>query len=133
LALLLLLPSGVAGYYFYQGRRAAVVPSYSDLRKNWPTPSQANSPPPLNTLPAHTASSTPSAVSSLPATATLKERQFAKQKETYQARYNDAMDELTQVTMEIGILGAVPAGVQTNLNLLSETLESRIKHCWKPV
>lgn len=127
LALLLLLPAGIVGYYFYRGHRAAVVPSYSDLRGNRPMSSQANSQPPITTPPTRTASSIPSAVSSLPATATLKERKFAEQKETYQARYNDAVDELTQATTEIGVLGNVPAGVQANLKLLSERLESRVE------
>ncbi len=123
LALLLL---GGAGYYFLQ--RSSQKPStttYSDLK------ALSAAPPPVE-LPA-----TPAATPATPAPAprassaplppgALKERLFAEERQKYQARYNDMMDQVTAATAELGRLSNVVSGIQDNLKALGKSLQNRV-------
>ena len=92
LILLLLLGGGGAGLYVLRTKKAAAPPAFATappIAVPDSTPSYAThafAPP----TPAAAAAAPP------PGPGGLKEQLFAQQREKYQTRYNDALDEVTQ-------------------------------------
>lgn len=128
IALLVFLLLGGAGYYFFQrSSQKPATSSYSDL-KSLTAASPAESPAvpaPAATTPAQApAAKLPSAPSPPGA---LKERLFAEQRQKYQARYNEVMDQVTAATAELGRLANVLSGIQANLKLLGKNVQSRVR------
>ena len=123
-ALLVLLLLGGAAYYFFQrSSQQPATASYSDLKSLSTASPTAESPA------ARTPAATPPApkTSTPPPPGTVKERLFAEQRQKYQARYNDVMDQVTAATAELGRLGNVVSGIQANLKLLGKNLQSRVR------
>src|SRR6185436_2147566 len=63
----------------------------------------------------------------LPASASLKERLFAEQRQKYQARYNDSVDEVTNASVQLSQMEGTIRGIQGNLNLLAKAVYSRVQ------
>ena len=55
-----------------------------------------------------------------------KEQAFQLERQKYQARYNDAVDEVTAASAELAKYTPSLQGVQTNLQLLSKAVETRV-------
>jgi SpoVK/Ycf46/Vps4 family AAA+-type ATPase len=124
LALLLLPIGGGAGYLLlWRGRssargraetRYAEVPQRQVPPAGERPPLAARAPAPPVPLPGADAGS-------------LKERMLAQQREKYQARYNEAQDELTAASMELAEFAVVLDGARVNLGALSKALRDRVQ------
>lgn len=128
LVLLLLGGAGAAAVVLVRRRATVVVPRYEDLSPARPSASPigtANAGPERSSRASIPRPPQPAAAGAAPKG--RKEQLFAEQREKYQARYNDAVDEMTNASIELGQMTGVAQGIQSNLKPLSKTLKERLQ------
>jgi SpoVK/Ycf46/Vps4 family AAA+-type ATPase len=118
--LVLLVGAGGAGAYVFRSRRAAAPPAFAPP----PSISHASARP---TAPALTVAAarvgTPAVASE---TGGAKHRILALQREKYQSRYNDALDEVTSASVALTEVAPLLEAAHANLRVLADSLYGRV-------
>jgi len=125
---LLLLVGGGAGAGWYvtvRRRREQALPTFSNAGNQYRTAPPTARPQPPVTPATATVSSPPRAVA-VSAERGVKAQLFGAQRQKYQARYADAMDDVTAASRVVADMEPVVAAVRENLELLSKSVQARV-------
>ncbi|MEQ1574962.1 MAG: AAA family ATPase, partial [Vicinamibacterales bacterium] len=119
---LLLLGAGGAGAYALRARMATAPPTFA------PAPHITDPVQTSGTGAGHASAQRASSteVPPAPGIGGLKEHLLAQQREKYQTRYNDALDEVTNASMALTQMAPLLSSAHANLHTLSTSLYGRV-------
>jgi len=120
--IVLLVGGGGAGFYMMRARKAATPPAFAAAPAISVPEQNAHSNYAFASAPTRATATATSAATGL----SLKEQLFAQQREKYQNRYNDALDEVTQATAALTLVAPLLATAHANLVTLSKSLYDRV-------